>query len=154
MQLPAFIVNWGRAFDFTYSHTTFAIKHVFNSQCDHRAKAKENKRKIGDSSKAHQISESEEQVLVTPEINSEQPEEPQSKQDDPPPQIEASVSEAMHVDANPAGNPDLPSPKPSSPAQPINKNPADDNVDDIAIIGSVLKLPEVSRVLAKHSAKE
>ena len=127
----------------------FAIKHV-----DHRAKAIDKKIKVGDSSTAAQIFESQEHVLITPEINPEQPEETQNKQDDLPPQIKARISMAMNVDANPTGHPQPPSPKPSSPAAPINKNPTCDGIDDIVITGLSFKSPEVSRVLTKHSAKE
>jgi hypothetical protein len=113
------------------------------------------KRKVGDSSKAPKILESEEQVLLTPEANTKNPKEHHNKQDELPPQAEATAVEDMGIDANPADNRDPPSPIPSSTSvKPTEETPPEENTDDIGIIGASQGMLEPSNVLAKHTSKE
>ena len=112
------------------------------------------KQKVGGSSKAPEASEPEKQVLETPEVPIQNPEDPMNQQDDPPPQIDITAFEPMDTDVNSTPNHDPTSPKPTSPTKSTDKRPTDNNVDDIAVTGSAFKAPEVSRVLAKHSAVE
>ena len=60
----------------------------------------------------------------------------------------------MGTKVNPVASHDPPSRKRPSPAKSIDKSPANADVDDITVIGSVFKAPDVSRALAKYSAKE
>jgi hypothetical protein len=94
-------------------------------------------------------------VLITLDVNTENPEEHQNKQNEPPPHADVTASEAMDIEANLADNRDPPSPIPSStPVKPIEEIPSEKNNDDISIIGVGHSTPEISTMLAKHSAKE
>ncbi|XP_040252904.2 uncharacterized protein [Aegilops tauschii subsp. strangulata] len=109
---------------------------------------------MGKSSTTPVIPESEEQVLVTPDANTEQDEEHHDDRGDPPPQTEKTASDAMDADANPAGNPDPPSSIPSSPLEATEETPPEKNDDDVAIIGAGYKTPGITNLLTKHTTKE
>ncbi|XP_040244317.2 uncharacterized protein [Aegilops tauschii subsp. strangulata] len=88
-------------------------------------------------------------------VNTENPKEHHSKQNEPPPQADTTASKAMDTEANPADNRDPPSPIPSStPVQITEEAPLKENTDDVAIIGASQTTPKTSTVLDRHSAKE
>ena len=123
---------------------------------EHRAKAKRQESKVGESSTNPDIPESEDQTLVTPEANVENPKDHHEDQGDPPPQTELKASEAMDTDANPAGNLNPLSPiLASSPAKATEDIPSYEKKNkDITITGAAYKTPETSNVLTKHISKE
>jgi hypothetical protein len=106
------------------------------------------KQKVGGSSKDPKIAEPERQA---PEDSIQNPED---LANDPPPQANTAVFEAMHTEINSAAHQDSPSPKPPSPPKSTDKCPTATDIGNVTFTGSAFKPPEVSRVLAKHSAKE
>ena len=106
---------------------------------------------MGGPSKDPKAAELERQVPETSEASIQNPE---GLVNDPPPQTDASIFKSMDTEINPAAHQDLPSPKAPSPAKSTDKSPTAADVGDITVTESPFKLPEVSRVLAKHSAKE
>ena len=74
--------------------------------------------KVGDSSRAPEVSEPEKQEMETAEAPIQDPEEPVN---DPPPQIGVAIFEPMDTDNNPAAQQAPPSPKPPTPAKSTDK---------------------------------
>lgn len=111
---------------------------------------------MGDSPTNLDIPESDEQILVTPETDTEKPEDQHDNQGDPRPLSDPAATKAMDINANPVNEVNPPSP--TLACSPIKVTEGthsyEKNNKDVTVIGAGYKTPETSNVLTKHTTKE
>lgn len=127
----------------SYSYTLYLC-------CRGIAKASQ-KQKLGGSSKDLKAAKTEKQPADISEALTQDPEEPVN---DPPPSIDATITERMDIELNPSASHDPLSPKSPTSPRPAEEIPPQKDSDDMTITGTAHTVPGVSTVLTKHSIKE